>query len=335
MSASKTATSSGQSIRGQSNVANYEIAKETNQANQVIAQQSNEWNYRMFLEQQKYNKDMWAQEMAYNSPEAQAQRYRDAGFNPYLMDVGSGNVGSAQSVSPPTATAIPNQAPVMTNGDYMATIAGLGNVMQGIETAAKVDQIGAMTEQVKIDNVTRGSRALQELAQLREQTAGTKLSNQAQETFNAFQKKLLTLDVQGKGLDNDAKTLANDGIALENIRRTLENAALPEQLKNSISLGSAEIVGRVLSNQLTDKQIKHEVEKMIETQARAAGITLDNKVKSRQVDDLVKLVKAQADRAYYNASPDDPWKASYFNTTFGDKVYRGLKKLNDVISPFK
>lgn len=59
--------------KNNTNAVNLQIAREQNETNKEIARYNNEYNYKM---QQEQN--------AYNSPEAQMQRYKDAGVNPYM-----------------------------------------------------------------------------------------------------------------------------------------------------------------------------------------------------------------------------------------------------------
>ena len=79
--------------------------KSANKTNLQIARETNEQNYKMFQEQLGWNEQMLKKQNEYNTPEAQMERYREAGINPYLaMDnTSSGNAEAVQSASPNAA----------------------------------------------------------------------------------------------------------------------------------------------------------------------------------------------------------------------------------------
>jgi len=60
------------------------------------AKRANETNIRLAREAQQFEQKMWEQQNEYNTPQAQMQRFVDAGLNPNLM-YGQGNAGNASS----------------------------------------------------------------------------------------------------------------------------------------------------------------------------------------------------------------------------------------------
>ena len=87
--------------------------KSTNLTNRQINQDTLDYAREAWNNQVAYNWEMFNAENAYNSPKAQAQRYRDAGFNPAVMasQVGSGTARGAASPNAVVPSQIPMQAP--------------------------------------------------------------------------------------------------------------------------------------------------------------------------------------------------------------------------------
>lgn len=63
---------------------------------------SQRWSLAMYERQKKDNLDFWNLQNSYNSPQAQMQRFQQAGLNPHLI-YGQGNSGNASPVSTPDA----------------------------------------------------------------------------------------------------------------------------------------------------------------------------------------------------------------------------------------
>jgi len=69
-----------------------------------------EFQEQMYNRQYRDNIDFWEMQNAYNTPEAQMQRYKEAGLNPNLI-YGQGNSGNAGSISTPDAQRYDHKTP--------------------------------------------------------------------------------------------------------------------------------------------------------------------------------------------------------------------------------
>lgn len=112
------------------NKTNLEIARQTNQAARELNQENNAFNKQMALE-------MFDLESRYNSPEMQAQRLQEAGFNPAVM-----MAGNAQSSTGNVNAATPSAAPTPTlhAAEMRAVPSPLSNMFNDLETLSKVVQ---------------------------------------------------------------------------------------------------------------------------------------------------------------------------------------------------
>lgn len=87
-----------------------------NKQNIALQRETNALNYQMFQEGNAFNRqmafDMFNAENAYNTPEAQAERLKDAGLNPALVAEGAtATTGNGDASTPSAASAAPMVAP--------------------------------------------------------------------------------------------------------------------------------------------------------------------------------------------------------------------------------
>ena len=114
-----------------------------NKANLQIARETNAQNYKMFQEQLGWTESMWNANNQYNTPTAQAERFRQAGFNPYLMMTEGANSGNADTVSTPSpnpaVTGAPMQSVWNDRGQVSEIINNIGSLID-LKTRAKKNQ---------------------------------------------------------------------------------------------------------------------------------------------------------------------------------------------------
>lgn len=129
-------------FQGNSSVKAQKLA---NESNLQIARENNQWNRENMQLQNDWNLQQWYRENEYNSASAQAQRFREAGLNPYLAMTGGANAGSASSVTsadPGQASEVGRQMPI----DYSA----YGGVLQTLRELplqiAQAESLGASTD---------------------------------------------------------------------------------------------------------------------------------------------------------------------------------------------
>ena len=114
-----------------------------NRANLQIARETNAQNYKMFQEQLGWTESMWNANNEYNTPAAQAERFKQAGFNPYLMMTEGANSGNADTVSTPSpnpaVTGAPMQSVWNDHGQISEIINNIGSLID-LKTRAKKNQ---------------------------------------------------------------------------------------------------------------------------------------------------------------------------------------------------
>lgn len=125
------------------------------------------WANAMYDKQYNDSIAFWNMQNEYNTPEAQMQRFKEAGLNPNLI-YGQGNSGNAGAPSMPTP-----QRPSFTPGDYSGVSSAGAGALAGylnLELAqAKYDNLkaqntvlleeGALKSAQRITEISKGARA--------------------------------------------------------------------------------------------------------------------------------------------------------------------------------
>lgn len=301
---------SGETKRTQMvNDTNKEIAAITNQANADIARENNEFNLQMLEKQIAYNKeayqqqykdqiDFWNMQNEYNSPEAQMERYREAGLNPYMVagNISSGSASgslntSMQGINTPTAT--PYQAVGYTaqKPDVPAALQAitsvLGAINQSSKNLAEIPYIGAQTQGMSIQNQYVGREMAARIGSIISGTQGQDLQNTYQRIVNQFTPAMMTGQLTQTNLQNI-------GYAISNAISDMNLNFLPMEQKMQLGMYAADLRTKYLSGDLTEEQIKTEVEKR-------AGLFQDNRGKRFTADQQERL-KEYLDNTIMNAS---------------------------------
>lgn len=266
-----------------------------NAANKEIAQMNNAFNEKMFDKQVAYNKEMYQQQLGdqwkfyndakqnswdlyndqkeYNSASAQRERLEAAGLNPYLMMSGgsagvaqggsspSGAAPSAQGVTPPTATPY--------SADYSGITAGLGRAIDVLSSMPDRKVKEAQADNLRIEGKYIAGKAMAQILQMRTE-AKTKEARLALDKLIADFDNNLKVSNMAVNEQNIAESKARTQLAVtENLMRQQELSFLPQAQKLQLAQGAADIAFRYSQKNLTDKQARHEVEKLAETVARA------------------------------------------------------------------
>ena len=119
--------------------------KLANQSNERIARENNQWQRENMQMQNDWNIEQWNRENEYNSASAQAQRFREAGLNPYLAMTGGASAGTASSVTSAdagSASEVGRQMPI----DYSAYNGVLNTLSQLPLQVAQAENFGASTD---------------------------------------------------------------------------------------------------------------------------------------------------------------------------------------------
>lgn len=103
-----------------------QIASQWTQGATALASNAVSWKYnrKAMKLQNKFNVDMWKMQADYNSPQAQMQRFQEAGLNPNLV-YGQGTNGNMSSAPEQGVATPPNFTPAMQKLAEAFNIAGL------------------------------------------------------------------------------------------------------------------------------------------------------------------------------------------------------------------
>ena len=288
-----------------------------NAANKEIAQMNNAFNEKMFDKQVAYNKEMYQQQLGdqwkfyndakqnswdlyndqkeYNSASAQRERLEAAGLNPYLMMSGgsagvaqsgaapSGGAPSGQGVTPPTATPY--------SADYSGITAGLGRAIDVLSSMPDRKVKEAQADNLRIEGKYIAGKAMAQILQMKTE-AKTKEARLALDKLMADFDNNLKVSNMAVNEQNVAESKARTQLAVtENLMRQQELSFLPQAQKLQLAQGAADIAFRYSQKNLTDKQARHEVEKLAETVVRANGQALQNQFDADTYNNRVKQVQ--------------------------------------------
>lgn len=307
---------------GMQNSANKEIAQMNNAFNEKMFDKQVAYNKEMYQQQlgdqwkfyndskqnawdlvanqQQFQTDMWNKNNEYNSASAQRERLEAAGLNPYLMMNGgsagtaqtmSGSAGAApsgaapsgQGVTPPTATPY--------SADYSGITAGLGRAIDVLASMPDRKVKEAQADNLRIEGKYIAGKAVAQILQMKTE-AKTKEARLALDKLIADFDNNLKVSNMSVNEQNIAESKARTQLAVtENLMRQQELSFLPQAQKLQLAQGAADIAFRYSQKNLTDKQARHEVEKLAETVVRANGRALQNQFDADTYENRVKQVQ--------------------------------------------
>lgn len=256
---------------------------QTNKTNMKINQMNNEFNERMMDKQIAYEQEMWQKNNEYNSASAQAQRWRDAGFNPTLM-MQNGNAGVASSGSVSQATAA---SPVAMQS-YTPQLGHIGDLMMEAEQL-KLNQSlnSAQTNEMSAHADYLRAKASFEATEAYERTENWRIKNKWADQIEALTVDQLNADIEQKktqaGVNRSIETL-NLYQRLLNIK---ELDTFDERFKTDIAWKLSDIGLKVAQKDLTARQAEKVIEETLETFARTSGIKLNNNIIRRTTEAVV------------------------------------------------
>lgn len=275
-------------------------------------QKQNNWD--LVKNQQQFQTDMWNKTNEYNSPAAQRERLEAAGLNPYMMLNGgsagtastmsgsagaapsgaapSGGAPSAQGVTPPTATPY--------SADYSGIAAGLGRAIDVLSSMPDRKVKEAQADNLRIEGKYIAGKAMAQILQMKTE-AKTKEARLALDKLIADFDNNLKVSNMAVNDQNIAESKARTQIAVtENLMRQQELSFLPQAQKLQLAQGAADIAFRYSQKNLTDKQARHEVEKLAETVVRANGQALQNQFDADTYKNRVKQVQEALFNSIYD-----------------------------------
>lgn len=272
--------------------------KSTNEANLKIAQMNNEFNERMMQEQMAYNREMWNKQNVYNTPSAQRQRLEDAGLNPYMM-MNGGSAGVAQSAGGVTPAQANNVQMQSFHPDFSGVTQSLTtlmdiNAMRDLRKAQK-DNLDADSAGVKIDNQYKAQKLLAEIQNLK----GDTLFKRSAENLNAMNyARMLAMfssDVDKAQREAENAKFTGELIRAQTAMQQLQGMLTSKELQvfdrrflQEMAIMSAQQYSLVAAGKASEAQAKQAIENAMNATIQRYGIHVDNYVKDRTKNALVK-----------------------------------------------
>lgn len=276
-----------------SSYANYKATENTNKTNYKIAQLNNDYNLRMQREMNDYN-----------SPLNQRQLYEAAGFSPWSA-VENASFNSSQTQAP-RAESVTMQAPQFDQFDIG------GAVTNAINTYANFEKTSAEAQRQKIENQFTAERAILELGKIRAETKSYEQKAQIDRWIEEYQR--IEAENRKRALDDEhnMSVIQSRGYQMDNLRKNVELAYLPEQLQQQIVSLKEDIASKRVTR-------NHEITKMIKTMLEANGIKFTN--------DLNKEIRQfLVDKSRRDAYGDF---TQFLTSEFGNDIKYGIGSVRD------
>lgn len=291
-------------------------------------QKANAW--KLYEDNKAYQTEMWNKQNEYNDPSAQRARLEAAGLNPYMMMNGgsagvagsvSGTQGSAPSAGSPSAQGVQPPTATPYSADYSGVMQGLGHAIDTIMTGSQRNIQNAQADNLRIEGKYIASKAIAELYKTYNEAENDDERVAIQRVLSSIQKDLSASQVAVNN-ENVRQIQAQTRIAVtENLMREQELKFLPQAQKLQLAQGAADIALKYSQKNLTEKQARHEIEKLAETVARTSltnqqywterantvnaqlentSRQTENQFQSETYKDRVRLLKESIFDAMYN-----------------------------------
>lgn len=337
------------------NQANRDIANATNQANKDIAQMNNEYNQRMLTQQIQNQWQMWNAENEYNSPEAQMQRYQDAGVNPYMAmgNVSSGNASSmtAPSAAPADASGLQQMGAPMQAGRSMPTdfspLSALNGLVSEFTQAMsfKSDLEGKILDNQgkQIENDYKADMFKVQMYKAMADANLSKSQKRGLDIENMFKPEMLSSELNLRKTQEMYTRMQTAGQAIANMQQYQWLKALPQQIQNTLNEQVARIAALKAQKNLTDAQVRTEVHKSFKEYYDALGAKGNVQLQTQQYEfneqmnpKMLRKMEADVERAILDAQPKT-WREELSTRPdgFGKKFIGVIGNTIDTLSPFK
>lgn len=271
-------------------------------------------SWKLVENQQQFQTDMWNKNNEYNSASAQRERLEAAGLNPYLMMNGgsagtaqamSGSAGAAPSGAAPSGQGVTSPTATPYSADYSGITAGLGRAIDVLASMPDRKVKEAQADNLHIEGKYIAGKAMAQILQMKTE-AKTKEARLALDKLIADFDNNLKVSNMAVNEQNIAESKARTQLAVtENLMRQQELSFLPQAQTLQLAQGAADIAFRYSQKNLTDKQARHEVEKLAETVVRANGQALQNQFDSESYRDRVTSVRVALWNAVNDGLPRD------------------------------
>lgn len=261
-------------------------------------QKANAW--KLYEDNKAYQTEMWNKTNEYNDPSAQRQRLEAAGLNPYMMMNGgsagvagsvSGTQGSAPSAGSPSAQGVQPPTATSYSADYSGVMLGLGRAIDTIMQHSERSVKNAQAENLRIEGKYIASKAIAELFKTYNETKNDDQRVAIEKFLSSLKGDLTASEIAVNDENIKQKQAQTQVLITENLMREQELKFLPQAQKLQLAQGAADIALKYSQKNLTEKQARHEIEKLAETVVRANGQAMQNQYDAETYRDRVKTVK--------------------------------------------
>ena len=247
-----------------------------------LARENNAFNERMFDRQIAYNWDMFNAENEYNDAESQVKRYMEAGVNPALaMEGQSASTAQGGSVSPPSASSLPNTQ----SYDWSQSFSRIGDIIYNQVMREKELQL--MDEQInKQHQENEFNKGYYDVQLRRAKWQAMHDYNTGLISMQEYKEMKETYDTRRAQMDEDVRLRRGQAdyqqsvIAAQVLENKLKEFNLdkaPELFKAQMVLLGAQIQAQIASGKASIAQAEKAYAERAESIARAAGVNLSNK----------------------------------------------------------
>lgn len=260
-------------------------------------QKANAW--KLYEDNKAYQTEMWNKTNEYNDPSAQRERLEAAGLNPYMMMNGgsagvagsvSGTQGSAPSAGSPSVQGVQPPTATPYSADYSGVMLGLGRAIDTIMQHSERSVKDAEANNLRIEGKYIASKAVAELFKIYNEAKNDDQRVAIEKLLSSLKGDLTASEIAVNDENIKQKQAQTRLLITENLMRQQELKFLPEAQKLQLSQGAADIALKLAQKDLTEKQARHEVEKLAETVVRANGQAMQNQYDAETYRDRVKTV---------------------------------------------
>lgn len=365
----------GSKSQSDTNKTNLQIAQMNNEYNERMFNKQLEYNQDMFNQQIEYDQKKMDQQnnfnarmqneaigaqQVYNSAKAQRARLEAAGLNPYLMMSG-GNAGSVSAVSgssgsggspspmgvnPPTASPAVMQA-------FRPDFSGVTGVIQtlldiqaqkGVRDA-QAFSLGEQASGFKIENKYKAEKLLWDIYNSK---ADYNLKN-SQEALNnmsfARMQAMFSSDVSKAQREAENAQFTGELIRAQTACQQLQGLLSAKELKyydqkalQELAIMSAQQYSLVAAGKASEAQARQAIENALNLIEQREGIKVDNYVKQKTANALIKTARNNCNTSYWNSigarnnsGSRDAWQRVNSELLNGNERYRLFKHVQNVL----
>lgn len=278
----------------------------SNRANANIQQMNNAFNERMLDKQMKYNTVMYERQLAdqlqYSDPTFLRNRMEKAGYNAGVLSAG-GNLG--QAVSIPVAQGVTPPQAAHRTADYSGigeSIAGAADLIQRYRLSDSAAQKNsAEADNLRIEGKYIASRAIADLTKTLSEAKNNEARTVTEDLLRSLRKDMLESEKSLNVQQARNLAVARRGMIIQNTMDSTKLQFLPAQLRMQLANGAADIALKKAEQDLTSKQVEHEVQKMLSTIVSTQGKALENQFQSDSYRTRLGIVKRELFDLIYSA----------------------------------